>query len=132
MEVPMPSVLVSNRRRSPRWPVQVLTRCTYLRGEKPVECRMWVKDVNESGLLLESVDPLPLDKPGAFRFYRGRRIEITHLFYDETGARGRTGTLKWAVLDAETDRWRVGVQFLNKEDLSSFQDFLKIVKAEKF
>jgi len=92
---------------------------------------MWVKDVNERGLLLESVDPIPLDEPDAFCFHRGRRIEITHLFYDETGARGRTGTLRWAVLDAETDRWRLGVQFLNGEDLSSFQDFLRIVKTAR-
>ena len=126
----MPSLVTTDRRRSTRWPLKVLTRCTYHRGEKPVECEMWVKDVNEKGLLLESVDPLPLDKPDPFRFHRGRRIEINHLFYDETGARGRTGTLRWALLDAETDRWRLGVQFLNGEDLSAFQDFLKIVKAE--
>ena len=126
----MPMLLSRNRRRDRRWPVQVLARCTTLRGGRRVESNMWVRDVNESGLRLESLDASSGGGDAA-AFRRGRKISVRHLFYDEKGAREVAGTLRWAFQDPETERWRVGVRLAGGRSPSSFRDFLGVVKSSR-
>jgi hypothetical protein len=89
------------------------------------ECDVWVKDVNESGLLLESVDAASEDTI----FRQGRKIDVRELFYDEAGPSGVEGVLRWAVKDADTEKWRLGVRFADAQDMSLFRDFLKVIKT---
>jgi hypothetical protein len=91
---------------------------------------MWVKDVNESGLRLESLEA-PSGAGDAPEFRRGRKISVRHLFYDEKGAQGVAGTLRWAFQDPETERWRVGVRLTGGRSPSSFRDFLDVVKSSR-
>ena len=114
-----------NRRRSRRLPIRLRAKCLYHIDGKTRECDVWVIDVNESGILLESVDPAP-NRP---IFRQGKKIDVRDLFYDDRGACGLEGVLRWAIRDAETERWRLGVRFADAQDMSHFRDFLKIVKV---
>ena len=120
----MTAISSPNRRRSQRLPIRLRARCLYHIDGRTRESDMWVIDVNESGILLESVDPAP-DRP-AFR--QGKKIDIRDLFYDDRGGCGLEGVLRWAVRDEETERWRLGVRFADAQDMSLFRDFLEIVK----
>lgn len=107
---------------------------------------MWAKDVNEKGMQLEWARGLNVshvhteghdDEQKAVRFEdieftKGSKILVQDLFYDDEGSPFLEGKISW-VRRSANGNWGIGIQFekgenQSKELLSTFQDFLSIIK----
>lgn len=136
------------RRRMKRWKVAVLVRCSVPKFSKEVfEMEMWAKDVNEKGMQLEWAKGLTVshinpegkdEEPKAIRFEdieftKGTKILVQDLFYDDEGSPFMEGKISWARHTTKDGNWGIGVEFAkgenqSKELLSTFKDFLSIIK----
>lgn len=136
------------RRRMKRWKVAVLVRCSVPKFSNEVfEMEMWAKDVNEKGMQLEwakglTVSQVNVDgkagEPKALRFEdmeftKGTKILVQDLFYDDEGSPFLEGKISWARHAGPDGNWGLGVEFVktdtqSKELLSTFKDFLSIIK----
>jgi len=137
-----------DRRRMKRWKVAVLVRCSVPKFSKEVfEMEMWAKDVNEKGMQLEWTRGLNVShvdgdakgsEPKAIRFEdieftKGTKILVQDLFYDDEGSPFLEGKISWVRRGGgEEGTSAIGIEFSkdnkSKELLSTFRDFLSIIK----
>lgn len=136
------------RRRMKRWKVAVLVRCSVPKFSKEVfEMEMWAKDVNEKGMQLEWARGLTVSQvhPDGdsteqksvrfedIEFTKGAKILVQDLFYDDEGSPFLEGKISWVRPASKDGNWGLGVEFAkgenqSKELLSTFKDFLSIIK----
>jgi hypothetical protein len=136
------------RRRMKRWKVAVLVRCSVPKFSSDVfEMEMWAKDVNEKGMQLEwsrgltvsHVNPDDRSEPNKnirfedMEFTKGSKILVQDLFYDDEGSPFLEGKISWVRRPTSEGNWGLGVEFAkgenqSKELLSTFKDFLSIIK----
>jgi hypothetical protein len=123
---------VLERRRHARQPVTLLAKCLMTRKGKKVESAMWVKDVSEGGLRMETAADRLAAAPAA-AFHAGDKLTIQDLFYDDRGAQSLSGKVRWARHDPETGNWALGIQLVNGSRAAArsgaFREFLEVVKA---
>ena len=141
---------IKERRRRSRWQVAVLVRCTIPKmGDDQLDLEMWARDVSEEGLKLELTPGLNIarvhetaknnkgdDHPLRFddiEFSKGLHVKLQDLFYDDEGSPFIEGEVTWATQNPAKGSWLLGIKLADKKKqskafLSSFKDFLKIVK----